>query len=126
VLGWQVVQESKLEHPDGRNCMGIPLGLARDVTADVGIYHPLGRMEGSVEIISFSFDGIDFADAPVGRGWAALRFAVTDLENMVERAKAGACLVSNILEYNWQPHGLFRAVSVQTTWGARLEMLERV
>ena len=62
-LGWQVVQESDLVHEDGRNCMGLPLGLAPDIKARVGIYQAQGKMEGSVEIIAFDFAGIDFSAA---------------------------------------------------------------
>jgi catechol 2,3-dioxygenase-like lactoylglutathione lyase family enzyme len=126
VLGWKVVQESKLSHPDGRNCMGLPLGLAPGIGADVGIYHPHGRMEGSVEIIAFDFAGIDFSRATTGRGWAALRFMVSDLAGMLDRAAGDGCEVTRAVELDWAPHGRFKAGSIRTHWGARLEMLEQV
>ncbi|MCW1401821.1 VOC family protein [Novosphingobium sp. MW5] len=126
VLGWQVVQESELVHPDGRNCMGLPLGLAPGIHAKVGIYHPQGRMEGSVEIIAFDFAGIDFSQAGPGRGWASLRFLVSDMAVMLQRARAGGCEVSPEARFDWQPYGECRAASIRTPWGARLELLERV
>lgn len=126
VLGWKVVQESRLEHPDGRNCMGLPLGLAPGIKGQVGIYHPHGRMEGSVEIIAFDFAGIDFSQAAPGRGWAALRFMVSDLDAMAGRARQGGCDVTQAPEFDWQPFGKCRAASIRTPWGARLEVLERV
>lgn len=125
VLGWQVVQESRLEHPDGRNCMGLPLGLAPGIEAQVGIYHPHGRMEGSVEIIAFDFRGIDFSPAPAGRGWLALRFMVSDAGDMLSRAAAAGCDVAPLREVDWQPHGPCRAGSIRTPWGARLEFFQR-
>jgi catechol 2,3-dioxygenase-like lactoylglutathione lyase family enzyme len=123
-LGWQMVQESDLEQPDGRNCMGLPLGLAPDIKAKVGIYQANGRMEGSVEIIAFDFAGLDFSDAaPPDRGWAGLRFIVTDVEAALARA---GCPGVDLAEFAWEPHGRVRAGSVRTAWGARLEFLQRL
>jgi catechol 2,3-dioxygenase-like lactoylglutathione lyase family enzyme len=124
-LGWQVVQESDLVHEDGRNCMGLPLGLAPAIKAKVGIYQANARMEGSVEIIAFDCGGIDFsAGAPPDRGWAALRFAVSDAAAFLARAEVGGCEVSSLAEFDWAPHGKVRAGSVRTPWGARLEFLQ--
>jgi catechol 2,3-dioxygenase-like lactoylglutathione lyase family enzyme len=126
-LGWKIVQESDLVHDDGRNCMGLPLGLAPNIKAKVGIYQAQGRMEGSVEIIAFDFAGIDFsAAAPPDRGWAALRFSVSDAAEFLARARAGGCDVSAIAEFDWAPHGRVRAGSVRTPWGARLEAFEPI
>ncbi len=127
VLGWQAVQESDLVHENGRNCMGLPLGLAPTIKAKVGIYQAQGRMEGSVEIIAFDCGGLDLsAGAPPDRGWAALRFPVRDAEAFLSRAGAVGCAVSAIAEFDWAPHGQVRAGSVLTSWGARLEALELV
>lgn len=126
-LGWKVVQESDLVHENGRNCMGLPLGLAPSIKAKVGIYQAQGRMEGSVEIIAFDFAGIDFsAAAPPDRGWAALRFPVSDAAAFVAQAKAGGCEVSVLAEFDWAPHGRVRAGSVRTPWGALLEAFELI
>ncbi|WP_310532289.1 VOC family protein [Novosphingobium sp.] len=125
-LGWQVVQETQLQHPDGRNCMGLPVRLAPGIGAQVGIYHPHGRMEGSVEIIAFDCGGIDFSDAAPGRGWACLRFMVSDAASMLERAGQGDCTVTPLVELDWQPHGRCLAGSIRTPWGARLEVLQAV
>jgi catechol 2,3-dioxygenase-like lactoylglutathione lyase family enzyme len=125
-LGWQVVQETQLQHPDGRNCMGLPLGLAPNIGAEVGIYHPHGRMEGSVEIIAFDFAGIDFSRSAPGRGWAALRFMVSDMDGLAGWAGQGGCEVTQVHELDWRPYGKCRAASIRTPWGARLEVLERI
>lgn len=125
-LGWQVVQESRLDHPDGRNCMGLPLGLAPGIEGQVGIYHPNGQMEGSVEIIAFDFRGIDFSGVAPGRGWASLRFMVSDLAGLLGRASRSGCTVSEELQFDWQPHGRCIAASIRTPWGAHLELLQRL
>jgi catechol 2,3-dioxygenase-like lactoylglutathione lyase family enzyme len=126
-LGWKIVQESDLVHENGRNCMGLPLGLAPGIKAKVGIYQAQGRMEGSVEIIAFDFAGIDFsAAAPPDRGWAALRFPVSDAAAFVAQAENGGCDVTAIAEFDWAPHGKVRAGSVRTPWGARLEAMELI
>lgn len=126
-LGWKPVQESVQVHEDGKNCMGLPLGLAPGVTARIGIYQAQGQMQGSTEIIAFDCGGHDFsaADAP-GRGWAALRFPVSDLAAFQERTRSGGCVLGDVLEFDWHPHGGVRAVSARTPWGARLEGLELI
>lgn len=127
VLGWQPVQETTQRHDSGENCMGLPRGLAPQIEVEIGIYHPHGRMDGSVEIIAFDFAGVDFtAAAPPDRGWAALRFPVSDLDGMVARLRAAGAAVGAIDEFDLAPHGPVRAAAVGTDWGARLELLERV
>jgi catechol 2,3-dioxygenase-like lactoylglutathione lyase family enzyme len=129
-LGWQVVQETEgtaALMPDGRNCMGLPRGLAGDVAMRIGIYHPQGWMEGSVEIIAFGCGGHDFsAAAPPDRGWASVRFVVSDLGAFVTAAGGGGCAVVGPVDVEWAPHGRARAAAVITPWGARLEAFELV
>lgn len=126
-LGWTTVQESVQVHEDGRNCMGLPLGLAPGVTARIGIYQAQGQMQGSTEIIAFDCGGHDFSAADVpGRGWAALRYPVTDLRAFQEQTRSGGCVLSEVLEFDWYPHGRVRAVSARTPWGARLEGVELI
>ena len=125
VLGWLPVQETRQRHATGHNCMGLPFGLAQDIEIEIGIYHPAGRMEGSVEIIAFPFAGIDFSTAaPPDRGWASLRFPVRDLDAVVARLNAARQHVSDPVEFDWAPFGPVRAVVLHTPWGARLELLE--
>lgn len=127
-LGWTPVQEvsDRAGHGDGANCMGFPRGLAAQIDMRIGIYHPQGRMEGSVEIIAFACGGYDFSDsAPPGRGWAALRLPVGDLDAMARRLGAAECVLSEVVEFDWAPHGPVRAMCAKTLWGARFEFLER-
>ncbi len=126
-LGWKPVQETTgfAAGEDGANCMGFPLGLAPQVPMQIGIYHPHGRMEGSVEIIAFGCGGRDFTRfGPPRRGWAALRFALTDRNAMTARLVAAGCTVSETVTFDWRPHGRVRANALTTPWGARFELLE--
>ena len=123
-LGWQPVQEteSMAGQDSGHNCMGLPLGLARALPMRIGIYHPHERMEGSVEIIAFGCDTLDFSsDGPRTRGWAALRFAVSDLDAVL--ARCADCTVVGPVTFDWAPHGPIRAAAIVTPWGARLEFV---
>jgi len=116
-LGWQAVQETDgmAGQPGGANCMGLPLGLAETLPMRIGIYHPRGRMEGSVEIIQFGCATLDFSHrAPPMRGWASLRFAVSNLAAVLDRATGCAVI---------RPEGE-RCAALVTPWGARLEFFE--
>jgi len=126
-LGWLPVQETEgmAAQESGANCMGFPEGLATQIPMRIGIYHPEGRMEGSVEIIQFGVRGHDFSDQePPLRGWASLRFPVLDLEDFIERAAAGGCRIIGPVEARWRPHASGRAAAAITPWGARLEAFQ--
>lgn len=128
VLGWTAVQETTgfVAEGAGLNCMGLPLSLAPTIPMRIGIYHPRGRMEGSVEIVSYGCGGHDFsAAAPPKRGWAALRFAVRDLDGFSARMASAGCELSGPIHFDWRPHGPVRAVAATTPWGARLEAVQR-
>ena len=126
-LGWQVVQETEgfVAEGSGLNCMGLPPGLAPTIPMRIGIYHPSGRMEGSVEIVWFGCGSHDFsAGAPPQRGWAGLRFVVGDLDAFTARMSNAGCVVTDPVRFDWRPHGAVRAVAARTPWGARLEAME--
>lgn len=127
-LGWQIVQETEgfVADASGLNCMGLPPGLAPTIPMRIGIYQPLGRMEGSIEIVWFGCGGYDFsAAAPPGRGWTGLRFLVGDVDGVSARLADAGCVLTEPVMFDWQPHGMVRAVAARTPWGARLEALER-
>lgn len=128
-LGWRAVQETQgpvAADASGANCMGFPAGLAGQVTMQIGIYQPHGRMEGSVEIIAFSCATLDFSAkaVPPLRGWASLRFPVRDLDGFAARTRAGGCEVIGPVAMDWAPHGKVRGICAVTPWGARLEAVE--
>jgi hypothetical protein len=125
-LGWLPVQET--EGPagtvGGANCMGLPVGLAGDVRMRIGIYHPQGRMEGSIEIISYDCGGLDYSSACAPqRGWAAVRLPVTDLAAFAAAMREARCEVSDTVRFEWAPHGEVEAIAATTPWGARFEAL---
>jgi hypothetical protein len=125
-LGWLPVQET--EGPagtvGGANCMGLPVGLAGDVRMRIGIYHPQGRMEGSIEIISYDSGGLDYSSACAPqRGWAAVRLPVTDLAAFAAAMREARCEVSDTVRFEWAPHGEVEAIAATTPWGARFEAL---
>jgi hypothetical protein len=127
-LGWQVVQETEgpAAQPSGANCMGLPAGLAPDIAMRIGIYHPRGRMEGSVEIIAFTCGSNDFSGTTAAprRGWASLRFPVSDLADFMRRMERAGCTVLGPVAFDWAPHGPVRAAAAVTPWGARFEAAE--
>ena len=126
-LGWLPVQETEgmAAQDSGANCMGFPEGLAAQIPMRIGIYHPEGRMEGSVEIIQFGVRTHDFsASEPPLRGWTALRFPVLDLEDFMARAAQGGCRIIGPVAARWAPHPEGIAAAAITPWGARLEAFQ--
>lgn len=105
--------------------MGLLLSLAPTIAMQIGIYHPSGRMEGSVEIISFGLRGHDLSARSVSpnRGWAALRFPVSNLAAFAVAARTGGCTVTPETSFDWEPHGRATMVAATTPWGARLEAI---
>jgi catechol 2,3-dioxygenase-like lactoylglutathione lyase family enzyme len=125
-LGWVPVQETEgfAGNEGGANCMGLPPTLAATIPMRIGIYQVQGRMEGSVEVISFGCGGNDFAAArPPQRGWAALRFPVGDIAAFARAMAAAGCDVSGVETFEWAPYGGVEAVAAITPWGARFEAL---
>lgn len=122
VLGWQVVQESIMQQDTGENCVGLPFDVARETKIEIGIYHPLGAMEGSVEIISFDLEGRDYNRAPVpARGIASVRFPVSNPAEILGRAKQAGCDTYDMRAVHVAPYGVVEMGALVTAWGARLE-----
>lgn len=128
-LGWLPVQETEgfAGNDGGANCMGLPPSLAGAIPMRIGIYQARGRMEGSVEIISFGCGGNDFSQArPPRRGWAGLRLPVSDLAAFAAAMRAAGCEVGAVETFDWAPHGAVKAVAAITPWGARFEGLQLI
>lgn len=124
-LGWQALVDTALVHADGRNVMGLPPDIARTREVKLAIVQQQGRMEGSVELIEYPCEGLDHAGAaPDARGLAAFCFPVSDLTQVLARARALGWQVSPVQEVIWAPHGPCRAASVMTPWAARMLFLE--
>lgn len=124
-LGWTALVDTALVHADGRNVMGLPLDLARTREVKLAIVQQQGRMEGSVELIEYPCEGLDFAKAPPdARGLAAFSFPVSNVAQAAARAQAAGWEVSSAQAVTWAPHGECHAASVMTPWGAQMLFLE--
>lgn len=121
VLGWKVLVDTALAHKDGRNVMGLPLDLARERDVAVLIAQAQGTMEGSVELIRYPCDALDFrSDRPGWRGIASLCFPVSELDEVLRRAHDHGVETGAAREVNWGAQGMVRAGWVMTPWAARL------
>lgn len=122
-LGWGTVIETEMVHENGGlNCLGLPLDVARNVKMRIGIYQQNGLNEGSVELVSLACEGMDFSRSrPPLRGWASLRFPVSDPGAVLARAAAAGCAVAAVRTVRVEPYGAVEMGAATTPWGARLE-----
>lgn len=125
-LGWKIVMESAWVHPGGRNCLGLPIDIASTRELRVGIYQSNGLNEGSVEILDYGGAAMDFSKAPLGRGWIALRFPMTDIKGFLDRAERGGCTIVAPRRITMAPYGEAEAGAAITPWGARLEVFRLI
>lgn len=124
-LGWQVVVDTALVHADGRNVMGLPRNLARERPVRLAIVQQEGRMEGSIELIEYPCEPLDFrGDQTHWRGIAALCFPVRDLQGILARADGAGCATGAPRMVDWTGRGAVRAGWMMTPWAARLVFYE--
>ncbi len=124
-LGWSALVDTALVHEGGSNVMGMPRDVARERSVKLAIVQQQGRMEGSVELIEYPCEGHDFrADQPHWRGLASLIFPVSDLDNVLSRARSLAGRVVGPHPCNRGLQGITRGVAVITPWAARLIFVE--
>lgn len=125
VLGWKILVDVPLTHTDGRNVMGLPLDIAREKDVVVVIVQEHGRMEGSVELIHYPCEPLDFrADRPDWRGLASLCFPVSDLGAVLSRAQAHGAQVGAARPVVWANGRTVNAGWIMTPWAARLVFFE--
>ena len=121
-LGWQVVQETTMKQSQSVNCMGLPLDVARDREMRIGIYQANGKMEGSIEIIAYDVEGLDFSDAPAAsRGIKAVRLPLSDPQAMLDKAEAAGCQMEPLRVVEIAPYGKVEMGAFITPWGARFQ-----
>lgn len=124
-LGWKALVDIALTHRGGQNVMGLPLDLAREKDVEVLIVQAQGRMEGSVELIRYPCEPLDFrGDQPGWRGLASLCFPVSDLAAVLARARDGGAQTGAAREVCWDAQGRVQAGWVMTPWAARLVFYE--
>lgn len=126
-LGWQPFQETEWVHEDGKNCMGLPPGIAKTCRMRVGIYQQNGLNEGSVEILAMDVEGLDMSGGGIPqRGLATLRFPMDRPQKFLDAAAAGGCAITPLTQALIAPYGNVRIGSATTPWGVRLEVFSLV
>ena len=112
----------------GRNVLGLPLNLAREVVRDVRVLHPRGLNEGSVELLAFQgLEGRDFSDRalPPNLGLLMLRFPVVGLDALVAHLEAtGIALAAPVSTVQMPPYGEVRSFALRSPSGSWLEFFE--
>ena len=126
-LGWKALVDTEVigvEEP-GRNILGIPRPLATSTRRRVGIVHPGGLNDGSIEIIEMKeLDGHDYAANCVAPnvGLFSCRFPVADIAAYRRQVVAqGVDLYSDLAALEIAPYGTVRCFSVRSPDGAILE-----
>ena len=129
ILGWKPLFEVATAGEDEPSqILGMHLPHAADVERRVGIWHPEGTNDGSVELIQCAgIRGRDFAELAVAPniGLLSLRFPVVDARvyaaQIVER---GWSLYTPPMHLDIAPYGPTTLFSVRTPDGAILEFYE--
>ncbi len=125
VLDWTVLVDTVLTHEGGRNVMGLPLDMARECDVAVLIAQARGQMEGSVELIRYPCEALDFrSDRPDWRGFASLCFPVSNLATLLARAENKGAEIGAARPVRWGSNMIVRAGWVMTPWAARLIFYE--
>jgi catechol 2,3-dioxygenase-like lactoylglutathione lyase family enzyme len=130
-LGWRYIVESEVRDAiePGQLMLGLPLPLARDAVRRIGIVHPTGENDGSIEPVSMpQVGGRDFAADCVAPnlGWLCWRYPVVDARASAKRfAERGIPLYSAVRVLRIAPYGEVVTFSIRTPDGAILEFYER-
>jgi catechol 2,3-dioxygenase-like lactoylglutathione lyase family enzyme len=126
-LGWSPLMERDIRDSDepGRNMLGIPGNIARTVRRRVGIFHPDGGNDGSVQLLEMQeLGGYDFSSRCVAPniGLLCARYAVPDAKAYASTLRAkGVPLYSEPARLVVAPYGALTLFSVRTPDGAILE-----
>lgn len=126
-LGWGPLMERVIDDSEepGRNMLGIPSNIAKNVCRKVGIFHPSGLNDGSVQILEMKqLGGEDFSARCIAPniGYLSARFRVSDAAAYAnDLYSRGVSLYSEISRIRVEPYGLVTMFSVCTPDGAILE-----
>lgn len=130
VLGWKYLIDSEVRDAvePGQLMLGLPLPIARTVVRKIGVAHPRGENDGSLEPISMpELGGVDFSEHCVAPnlGWLCWRFAVDDARAYARTiASRGHALYSPPQSLAIAGVGDTTMFSVRTPDGAILEFYE--
>jgi catechol 2,3-dioxygenase-like lactoylglutathione lyase family enzyme len=131
-LGWQPLMERVVDDNDepGRNMLGIPGNIARTVRRRVGIFHPDGGNDGSMQILEMKeLGGYDFSSRCVAPniGFLCARYPVTDAKAYANRLrKLGVALYTEPTTFAVLPYGTVELFSVRTPDGSIMEFFTAV
>lgn len=126
-LGWSPLMERDIRDSDepGRNMLGIPGNIARTVRRRVGIFHPDGGNDGSVQLLEMKeLGGYDHSSRCVAPnlGLLCARYAVPDLAAWADTLRSrGVALYTEPTRLVVAPYGALDLCSVRTPDGAILE-----
>jgi catechol 2,3-dioxygenase-like lactoylglutathione lyase family enzyme len=131
-LGWKVFVDTivrDVEEP-GAEVLGIPRPLATQVVRRIGIVHPEGTNDGSLEPIALEGLGGrhvgEHCVAP-NLGWLSYRMPVAEAEAYAAELRAGGiALYGEPTTYRLAPYGLITAFAVRTPDGAIIEFYSSV
>lgn len=129
VLGWKPLFEVAATGEGEPGVMlGLPMPQCADVERRVGIWHPEGTNDGSVELIQCTGIGArDFAEHAVAPniGLLSLRFPVTDAPALAAQIEASNWpLYTRPMQFEIAPYGRVTMFSVRTPDGAILEFYQ--
>ncbi len=130
-LGWRTFVDTRVEGVEepGAEVLGIPRPLATHTLRRIGIVHPEGTNDGSLEPIALpALGGRQVAQHCVAPnlGWFAYRMPVPDAAmHARELAARGAALYTEPMLMRIAPYGDVIAFAVRTPDGAIIEFFSR-
>lgn len=132
VLGWKPMMDVTVDNSvePGFDVLGMPMPFAERAVRRVGIVHPTGSNDGSVELIEIvNMQGKDFAERAVAPnvGLLALRLEVESARDYAAEIVArGGALYTPPLRLEIAPYGPVDLFSVRTPDGAILEFYQPI
>jgi len=113
---------------EGPNVFGMPHNWVTKIVRDVAILHPNGINEGSIELLTFEgLTGRDFSanTAMPNRGISRLRFPVTGLPALIEKAKSGGIkVIATGSDLPLSKVGRVDVAIIEAPGGAHIELFE--
>jgi catechol 2,3-dioxygenase-like lactoylglutathione lyase family enzyme len=128
-LGWKYFIDTDFrDSVEPGPMLGVPMPLARTMRRRIGIVHPEGTNDGSLEPISLpELAGRDLAERCVAPnlGWLAYRFPVTDAREYARQLEArGIELYTQPMALHIAPYGEVTQFAVRTPDGAIIELFQ--
>ncbi len=131
ILGWKaVIEVTSSGTGEPGSILGMPMPQCAEVERRVGIWHPDGIIDGSVELIQCAgIETRDFAATAISPnvGLLSLRFPVADARRYAaEIEQRGWALYTPPMELEIAPYGRATLFSVRSPDGAILEFYDGV